>query len=515
MATPPFDFDSFFPRDLPLREDEESPRKPAPREAPREEVIATPKPEAREGRATRPEERVLTVTELVIALQRAVAGAFPKSVWIEGEASGVKFVDSGYVYFTLKDRAAAVACVVSRKYVEPNLREILVDGAQVRVRGRGDIFPSRGQLQFAVERVERTGEGAQKEALERLKRKLHAEGLFDEGRKRPLPSFPRVIGVVTSETGAVIHDIAKVAFSRGPARILLSPAIVQGERAAESIRRAFLLLSKVAEVDVIIVGRGGGSAEDLSAFNDETLVRAVAACGVPVVSAVGHQVDVTLLDFVADARASTPSQAAEKVVVSEAKLRADIEQRRLRLDRSLRARHNEARVELLQSARRLSDPRVVVHRSTMLLDDRRTRLRSLLEARLRSDFARLADCSKRLDRADPAASLAADRRKFDALSYRLMQMRTHLLRDRQAKFAETVASLDALSPLRVLGRGYALVRDEKGRVIVDANKVKRGTTLHIRVASGTLFAKTIAQTEPTKQLELIPLDSDPVEKSDS
>ena len=260
--------------------------------------------------------RTLTVGELDRAIERSLDVSFEAPVWVEGEVTGARPTASGHLYFGFKDERedASIDVAIYKTSLTPRVRAMIVDGARVRLRGKPSFWAPRGRLQLVADRAEPVGRGALLEALERLKTKLAAEGLFDAAKKRAIPTEPRVIGVVTSKTGAVIHDIYKVAFRRGGARVLLAPAVVQGAGAAGSVRRALELLARVAEVDVVIVGRGGGSSDDLSAFNDEELVRAVAACRVPVISAVGHEVDVTLTDFAADARAATPSQAAEMVV---------------------------------------------------------------------------------------------------------------------------------------------------------------------------------------------------------
>ena len=271
-----------------------------------------------------PEEpRALTVAELSRAIRGAVDEAFTAPAWVEGEVSDARPAPSGHPYFGLKDEReeACIDVVMYRSQVTPRTRTLCVNGSRVRLRGKPTVWAPRGRLQFVADRAQAAGRGALLEALEKLKTKLAAEGLFAPERKRRLPPEPRIIGVVTSASGAVIHDVCRVAFRRGGARILLAPAQVQGLGAADSICRALSQLQRVRGVDVIVVGRGGGSSDDLGAFNEELVVRAVAACPVPVVSAVGHDVDVTLVDFAADARAATPSQAAEMVVPDRASQR--------------------------------------------------------------------------------------------------------------------------------------------------------------------------------------------------
>ena len=257
---------------------------------------------------------VYSVADLDRRLKRAVESA-SLDIWVVGEVSGAKPAPSGHVYFCLKDERedAIIDCVMYRS-APVRARFLIVDGARVQLRGRATVWAPRGRLQFVGDMARPAGRGALLEALENLKNKLLGEGLFHSDRKRPLPRHAHVIGVVTSASGAAIHDIAKVAFRRGGVRIVLSPASVQGQAAATQVIEAIDRLESVRDLDVIIVGRGGGSAEDFMVFNDEAVVRRVAGCRVPVVSAVGHEIDVTLTDLAADARAATPSQAAEMVV---------------------------------------------------------------------------------------------------------------------------------------------------------------------------------------------------------
>ena len=259
---------------------------------------------------------VLSVAELGRSIRAGIDSAFPRASLVRGEVANARPAASGHLYFSLKDEDedAMIDVVVYKSSLTPRSRALVKDGARIRVRGKPTFWAPRGRLQMVGDRVDDEGKGALLEALERLKAKLIAEGLFDIARKRPLPSEPRIVGVVTSESGAVIHDIVRVAARRGGAHVLLASARVQGAGAAESMMRALDLLSRIAGVDVIILGRGGGAADDLLAFSDEALVRAVAACRVPVVAAVGHDVEGPLGGFAADGRAATPSPAAAMVV---------------------------------------------------------------------------------------------------------------------------------------------------------------------------------------------------------
>src|SRR5216684_3755323 len=281
------------------------------------------------------ERRVYTVSELTGQIKGTLEGAFP-AVWVEGEISNLRMPSSGHAYFTLKDEGAQLSAVLFRGRGR-RVRFEPEDGMHVLAFGGLDVYAARGQYQLVVELMEPQGLGALQLAFEQLKRKLEAEGLFDEGRKRKLPVFPRVIGIVTSPTGAAIRDMLNIIGRRfGDLHILIAPVRVQGDGAPGEIIQALLNLQAVAELDVIIVGRGGGSIEDLWAFNDEGVARAIVDCRVPVVSAVGHEIDVTIADLVADARAPTPSAAAALVVPKKLDLLMAVDDRRRDLVSALR-----------------------------------------------------------------------------------------------------------------------------------------------------------------------------------
>jgi exodeoxyribonuclease VII large subunit len=327
------------------------------------------------------------------------------------------------------------------------------------------------------------------EALEKLKEKLATEGLFAVERKRALPREARVVGVVTSPRGAVIHDVCRVAFRRGGARILLAAATVQGSDAPLSIRRALDMLQRVREVDAIIVGRGGGAAEELAAFNDEGVVRAVAACRVPVVSAVGHEVDVTLVDFAADARAATPSQAAEILVPDLAARAALLRRTRMHLSRAVQARVSADRVALDRVARRIGDPRLAIASHQQSLDDRLARIESFARRGLVRRRDALARLQRRLAYLHPQAVIARERASLARVGDRLGATWNAMLERRVAAIASATARLDALSPLKVLARGYAIATREDGRAVRDAGDVAPGDALRVRVARAELDAE--------------------------
>jgi exodeoxyribonuclease VII large subunit len=437
--------------------------------------------------------RVFGVAELGRVIRAALGERFEDLVWVEGEVSGLRAAGSGHVYFTLKDELedAALDVAIYRTSLTARSRALLKDGARVRLLGAPQFWPPRGRLQFVAERVAPVGKGALLEALEKLKEKLTKEGIFSEDRKRPIPKEPRIIGVVTSAEGAVIHDICRVAFRRGGASILLSSAVVQGGNAAQSIAGALALVSRVRGVDVVIVGRGGGSADDLAAFNEEVVVRAVAACRVPVVSAVGHEVDITLVDFAADARAATPSQAAEMVVPDRSAQRALVAQMRGRLARTAHGRIAHEKALFSRILRRIVDPRLSLLSHRQTLDDRRSRLVEvgrLLTARRQR---RLAQLNERLARRHPASILAAHRNDVNRSRDRITTLARARLAKKRAVFETLVARLDAMSPLKVLARGYAVATGENGAAILRAQDVRVGEQVVIRVDEGRFTTKVI------------------------
>jgi exodeoxyribonuclease VII large subunit len=457
---------------------------------------------------------VLTVAQLGRVVGRSLERTFTTDLWVEGEVSGARPASSGHVYFCMKDENedAAIDVVLYRSQVTPRGRALIKDGARVRVRGKPTYWSPRGKLQFVGDRVEPTGKGALLEALAKLKEKLQAEGLFAPEKKRPLPHDPRVIGVVTSAQGAVIHDVCKVAFRRGGARILLAPAQVQGAGAVDSIRRALRMLQKIEAVDVIVVGRGGGSQDDLLAFNDEQLVRDVAACRVPIVSAVGHEVDITLVDFAADARAATPSQAAEMVVPDSAARQRLLEERTGRMRRAMHARIAEDRVIAGRLAQAFGDPRLLIAQAQQRVDEQVMRLGRVLPSRIAREKEAVSRLGARLGAAHPRERIARDRARASEIGARLaaaaraeLRDRAHrsgelerrlqaiaptLVRDRSDRVSSLAGRLDAMSPLKVLARGYAIVtRIDDGRAVRDASEVAPGDALSVRVAEGVFDAE--------------------------
>ena len=458
--------------------------------------------------------RPLSVAELDRAIRGALEEVFANAVWVEGEVTDARPAPSGHLYFCLRDELeeAAVDVVVYRSAVTPRVRSLCVDGARVRLRGRPTFWSPRGRLQFVADRAQAAGRGALLEALEKLKAKLTAEGLFAAERKRALPSEPRTIGVVTSRSGAAIHDVCRVAFRRGGARILLAGAQVQGVGAAESICRALSQLQRVHDVDVVVVGRGGGSADDLAAFNEEAVVRAVATCRVPVVSAVGHEVDVTLVDFAADARAATPSQAAELIVPDRAAQRELLRRTRLHVARSMRALLSENHVALSRVARQLGDPRLAIAAHQQMLDDRGARLASCVRASITRHRHTVSRTQQRLAYLHPRAVIGRERAEMARLRHRLAGLWSASFERRAGNLRHAMARLDALSPLKVLARGYAIATREDGRAVRAPDDVRPGDAIHVRVLSARIDASVTAVEPQDSASGSGPPESEPDQK---
>lgn len=443
---------------------------------------------------------VLSVAELDRRLRRAVE-ATSAGVWVEGEVTSLKRATSGHVYFTLKDEHedAILECVMY-KFDAQRARKHLVEGARIELWGKATIWAPRGRLQFVGSRARATGRGALLEALEQLKQRLAEEGLFAEERKRPLPLDPKVVGVVTSKAGAAFHDIRTVAFRRAPVRLVLAPALVQGEGAPASIVRAIDLIEQYPGLDVLIIGRGGGSGEDLMAFNDERVVRRVAQVKVPVVSAVGHEIDVTLTDLCADVRAATPSQAAELVVPDTSARLERLLALRLALARALRARLSALRNRLYRAEARLSDPRFTIAERQEELDELVLRLEKRFERVVGERRARLTGYERRLLARHPRVVIGRAKVESELLGVRLRAASRRLLSERRAELADKVSRLDALSPLGVLSRGYAIAVKSDGRAVRDVRELTRGEVLSVRVHRGRFEAqvKRVASEEAEK-----------------
>ena len=436
------------------------------------------------------ERRVYTVSELTASIKAALEEGFPM-VWVEGEISNLRTPGSGHAYFTLKDEGAQVSAVLFRGRGR-RVRFDLEDGMQVLAFGGLDVYAARGQYQLVVEMMEPKGLGALQLAFEQLKRKLEAEGLFDEARKRPLPAFPRVIGIVTSPTGAAIRDMLNIIGRRfGDLHILITPVRVQGDEAPGEIVQALAHLQELTHLDVIIVGRGGGSIEDLWAFNDERVARALAACRVPVISAVGHETDFTIADFVADLRAPTPSGAAELVVREKLAVIEVLVDLYARLKQAVTAdvSARRERVDFLLRRRVLTNPARALRDLYRRLDELGGRLRLGLRSSQRHVTHRVALATNALRSRNPRARIAGASALLSQLRGRLESSSAHNMKTSRARFAEVIGRLESLSPLGVLARGYSVTRLPSGEVVRSASQVVVGDPLEILLHQGALGAR--------------------------
>jgi exodeoxyribonuclease VII large subunit len=441
------------------------------------------------------EKTILTVSRLT-ALLRGVLEENFEQVWVQGEVSNLSFPSSGHLYFTLKDAGAQIRCVMFKGAVK-NLKFRPGDGIALIARGRISVYDQRGEYQLICEYLEPAGVGALQLAFMQLKERLAKEGLFDENRKRPLPTFPRRIGVVTSPTGAAIHDILNVLKRRfASLEILLYPVRVQGEGSALEIARAIEDLNRLKQADVLIVGRGGGSLEDLWAFNEEVVARAVYRSKIPVISAVGHETDWTICDFAADLRAPTPSAAAELVIASSVELRGRLEalNHQLRLAMETRLASMESRIDALR--RSLHDPGTMMGHLAQRVDDLAGRLELALRnsvSRNRGEFDRL---HTGLMHINPARAVESLRQRINLLSVQSELLITGKLEGMKHSFAGTTARLEVLSPLKTLSRGYAIAATIGGTVVIDSGQLAIGDWIRLHLHRG----KTLCRVEELENL---------------
>lgn len=434
---------------------------------------------------------IYSVSRLAREARAVLEGSFPL-LWVEGELSNLAQPASGHIYFSLKDEAAQVRCAMFRP------RRLLLgfrpaNGQHVLVRARVSLYEGRGEFQLIVEHMEPAGEGALRLELERLKQRLAAEGLFDARHKRPLPPFPSCVGLITSPSGAAIRDLLAVLRRRFPALpVLLYPAQVQGEGAVEELVGALELANTRAECDVLILARGGGSLEDLMAFNAEALARAIRASLIPVVTGVGHEIDTTIADLAADQRGATPSAAAELVSPSAEHLAERLRAFERRLATSEARILAGLRQRLAAATRHLAllHPLGRVQRRQQQVDELARRLAEALSRRLERDRARWAALDRRLAAASPALGVERLRVRAQAAAERLRRVMPGAIVARRSRLAVAVQGLEALSPLATLARGYALVRLLPGRQVVrDARDAAPGSEIEAQLARGRLIAR--------------------------
>ena len=440
--------------------------------------------------------KMLTVGELTRAIRGTLETKFG-AVWVQGEVSNYKEHPSGHQYFTLKDQRAAISCVIFRNTLPPTAKP-LADGAQVQVYGQITVFEARGQYQLSVQILQTRGLGALQAKFEALKRKLDAQGLFDTARKRPLPKFPRRIGIVTSPSGAAIRDMLNVLQRRAPAlEILISPVRVQGTGAASEIAVALRELTRPNEswkpLDLVVITRGGGSIEDLWEFNEEIVARAIFDSPIPVVSAVGHEIDFTISDFVADLRAPTPSAAAELIVPDTAELFRRVAELGSCLDRNLRNFISQSRTRL-----RFLSERTLIREPALRLRDGYQRVDLAKESLGRSlgrfvpdARARLAGHLRALQSHSPSRELAARRSKLDELEKRMSASPARTVETARQRFTKVEAMLRILGPDATLARGYSITTDANGEVITSTATVSSGARVRTRLADGSFESEVV------------------------
>ena len=446
--------------------------------------------------ATAPVRDVYTISRL----NREVRSVLEQGlgvIWVEGELSNFSQPASGHWYFSLKDRGAQLRCAMFR------MQNSLVgftprDGAHLLLRGRISVYEARGEYQLIVEHLEEAGVGALKREFERLKTRLAAEGLFALERKRPLPRFPQRVGVITSPSGAALHDILKILARRfPPAAVLIYPAPVQGAAAVPALVAALAAAGARAECDLLILARGGGSLEDLWAFNDERLARAIALSPLPVVAAVGHEIDFTIADFVADVRAPTPSAAAALVVPDRAACLESVaragERLALAMRRELRAL--QLRVEGAQRRLALVHPGVRLEQQTQRLDDLTVRLGGATRSRVQREHLRLAELHRRLMHRSPDRLLEQQRSRCQDLALRLRHAANARMGAAAQRLALAQRGLNAVSPLATLARGFAIVTRADGALVTDAAAVAPGEEIEAHLARGILSARVTGRRE--------------------
>jgi exodeoxyribonuclease VII large subunit len=441
-----------------------------------------------------PERRVYTVSDLTARIRDLLARNFT-DVLVQGEISNCRPASSGHIYFTLKDERAQVRCVFFKQQ-QRGMKFRPEDGLKVTVRGSVSVYEARGEYQIYVESLEPVGRGALQVMFEQLKKKLEEEGLFDPARKKLLPLLPSRIGLITSSTGAAVRDVVRILTRRFPnVHLTLYPVRVQGDGAAEEIVQALAHFNRKRSADVILLVRGGGSIEDLWAFNEEKVARAIAACAIPVIAGVGHETDFTIADFVADVRASTPSAAAELVVQTRREFDKHLADLQGSLESLVRYRLLELsrRAHELAGRRGFRRPLDLLRQRRQRADELTSRLALGLKARLETSRRRFTAAHLRIARFDFRAKIAALRRRFEKLGNELGACVERLLRLKRERWQRLALQLQERSPLKVLERGYAIATDAAGVVLRDADQVGVGDGVRVQLRRGRLNTEVKAK----------------------
>lgn len=416
-----------------------------------------------------------------------------QTLWLQGEVSNFVAAASGHWYFSLKDSGAQVKCAMF-KMANRNSSFRPQNGQQVLIRARISVYEPRGEYQLLAEFIESAGAGLLKQQFEQLKAKLQAEGLFDPALKKPLPAQVQRVGVITSPTGAAVRDIVTVLKRRAPGiEVIIYPSQVQGDTAAAQLRNMLSTAIRRDEVDVLIIGRGGGSLEDLWCFNDELLCRAVAACPIPIVSAVGHEIDFALTDFVADVRAPTPSAAAELVSPDQSHLLERISRLRSALIQAQRARMQQVAPKLINLSQRLLalHPKRRLEQQQQRLDELQLRLTGGIKRQLQQASQQLQFADKSLRQLTPLKALKQQQQHILQLEQRLKQAQQQQLKQQKQRLAQLSSQLNAVSPLATLARGYSITFDDKQNLVTSVAQVSKDQAISVRLADGTLAAQVL------------------------
>lgn len=432
---------------------------------------------------------VYSISRLNREARSLLEGSFPL-LWVEGEISNLSRPGSGHWYFTLKDEAAQVRCAMFRNR-NLHIRFRPDNGMQVLVRARISLYEARGEYQIIVEHMEEAGDGALRRAFEQLKQRLQSEGLFNSEHKKTLPAFPRQIGVITSPTGAAIRDILTTLKRRYPALpVIVYPVAVQGAGSAVQIAAMLDAAARRKECDVLILARGGGSLEDLWSFNEEAVARAIHRCPLPIVTGIGHEIDFTIADFVADQRAPTPTAAAELITPNRYELHKHLQQQTGRLQQLLKTRLHQAEEKLRLLSRHLRDPRRRVQDWSQRLDESQLRMHNAIHHQLRHSRAHIMQLYSRLQQHNPVTRLQVYTKQLTYLQQRSHTAINHQLERKARALSNLGRTLDTVSPLATLDRGYAIVtRIRDGQILRSASQAHAGEQIRTRLSNGQLLCK--------------------------
>jgi len=446
-----------------------------------------------ENKVTKIQRDVFTVSRLNREVRDILEGNFPL-IWLEGELSNVSRPASGHLYFSLKDASAQVSCAMFRNKNQL-IRFKPEDGMQVLVRARVSVYEARGNYQLIIEHMEEAGDGALQRAFEVLKKKLASEGLFDEKFKKPLPVLPKQIGVITSPSGAAIRDILTVLKRRFPSiPVIIYPVPVQGEDAKTKIANRLKQVSERGECDVIILARGGGSLEDLWAFNEEIVVRAIFDCTIPVINAVGHEIDFTIADFVADVRAATPSMAAELATPDQQEWRQSLDYIQSRFVSVINKSLEHRKQQLDWLSKRLRHPGRYLQDVAQKLDEQEQRMKNAIRSTIKHAVAKISELQAHIHRHTPLHRIRQQQQQCQSLFQRMQRTQHDIIHNKQQHLTLLARALDAVSPLATLDRGYAIVNKlPENRLVRKASELKAGDQIETRLGKGRIISTVTGQ----------------------